>query len=153
MILLKQCYVWYKVANVTYFHYLVWTLRTSRVSFVLLEYKWCCVTKFVHNSSGILSLQVKAWGSFWITPITPIPFTSNFQPQCSFVALFLWLNGWLHHVWCYYVLCYVICYDDFIIIFEILYFVKFGIKYLICTETVFLPKGNAGFDLIACDLC
>ena len=70
---------------------------------------------------------------------------------CCLVSLTEWVIAPRLMLLCCY--CYVICYDDFIIIFEILYFVKFGIKYLICTETVFLPKGNAGFDLIACDLC
>ena len=55
-----------------YFHYLVWTLHTSLVSFVLSEYKWYCVTKSVYNSSGILSPQVKAYGGFWITLQRPI---------------------------------------------------------------------------------
>ena len=43
-----------------YLHDLVWILHTSLVSFVLSEYKSCCVTKSTYNSSVILSPQVKA---------------------------------------------------------------------------------------------
>ena len=43
-----------------YFQYLVWTLHTSLVSFVLSKYKWCCITKSLYNCSSVLITQVKA---------------------------------------------------------------------------------------------
>ena len=66
MILLKQCYVWYKFANATLFSLVSGTLDKSLVSFVLSEYNWCCVTKSVYDSSGILNSNVKVLDGFWI---------------------------------------------------------------------------------------
>ena len=37
---------------------------------------------------------------FKFCPTPPPPLASNLQPQCMFYCHFLWLNGWLHHIWC-----------------------------------------------------
>ena len=67
-----------------YFHCIVWTLHMWLVSFVLSEYTWCCVTKSVYNSSGILSPQVRAYSGFWITLHSNIEHSSS---EYSFKAL------------------------------------------------------------------
>ena len=68
------------------FHYLAWTLHTSPVSIVLLEHKWCCATKSVYNSSGILSPQVKVWGRLLNSLTFKQLNVEHSSSECSFKA-------------------------------------------------------------------